>query len=96
MPEDFIVVSSRFNDGVEGYWVTGQLRVAGDEGDQPVSVAVAIGWAATEDAALAAVEQLEPDRGRRRRPQAPRSRSPAGSSRTRGRCFRRAAPIRRR
>ena len=28
VPEDFIVVSSRFNDGVEGYWVTGQLRVA--------------------------------------------------------------------
>ena len=24
---DFLVVSSRFNDGQEGYWVTGQLRV---------------------------------------------------------------------
>ena len=51
-PEDFIVVSSRFNDDVEGYWVTGQLRVADDTAGQPVSVAVAIGWAATEDEAL--------------------------------------------
>ncbi len=59
VPGDFIVVSSRFNDGVEGYWVTGQLRVADDQGAQPTSVAVAIGWAATEDEALAAVDQLE-------------------------------------
>ena len=58
VPEDFIVVSSRFNDGVEGYWVTGQLRVADPE---PVSVAVAIGWAATEDDALAAIDQLNQD-----------------------------------
>jgi cytochrome oxidase assembly protein ShyY1 len=58
VPGDFIVVSSRFNDGTEGYWVTGQLRVAG-EGVAPVSVAVAIGWAATEDDALAAVDELE-------------------------------------
>ena len=27
IPGDFLIVSSRFNDGVEGYWVTGQLRV---------------------------------------------------------------------
>jgi len=59
VPGDFIVVSSRFNDGVEGYWVTGQLRVAGEEGVQPTSVAVAIGWAATEDDALASVDLLE-------------------------------------
>ncbi|SFR94858.1 SURF1 family protein [Microbacterium sp. cf046] len=59
VPEDFIVVSSRYNDGVEGYWVTGQLRVAGEEDGQPVSVAVAIGWAATPAEAQAAVEQLE-------------------------------------
>jgi len=25
--DDFLVVSSRYNDGVAGYWVTGQLRV---------------------------------------------------------------------
>jgi cytochrome oxidase assembly protein ShyY1 len=59
VPGDFIVVASRFNDGVEGYWVTGQLRVAGDEGDPPTSVAVALGWAPTADEAAAAVERLE-------------------------------------
>ena len=61
VPDDFVVVSSRFNDGVEGYWVTGQLRVAGDTDAQPVSVAVALGWAATEDDALAAVDELNRD-----------------------------------
>ena len=61
MPGDFIVVSSRFNDGVEGYWVTGQLRVTNDQAAQPTSVAVAIGWAATQDDALAAIDQLNQD-----------------------------------
>ena len=41
--------------------MTGQLRVADDAGAQPVSVAVAIGWAATEADALAAVDQLNQD-----------------------------------
>jgi cytochrome oxidase assembly protein ShyY1 len=54
--DDFLVVSSRFNDGVEGYWVTGQLRL--DEVTTPTSIAVALGW--TRDAASAerAVEAL--------------------------------------
>ncbi|MFD4959527.1 SURF1 family protein [Microbacterium sp. NPDC058389] len=58
---DFLVVESRYNDGVEGYWVTGQLRLDDGETDVagPVSVAVALGWAETEDAAHAAVERLE-------------------------------------
>ncbi|WP_137844296.1 SURF1 family cytochrome oxidase biogenesis protein [Microbacterium sp. 2FI] len=55
--EDFLIVSSRFNDGVEGYWVTGQLRL--DDTATPTSVAVAIGWAETEAEALAAVERLD-------------------------------------
>ncbi len=59
VPGDFIIVSSRFNDGVEGYWVTGQLRLAGTELAEPTSVAVAIGWAATEDEARAAIDRLE-------------------------------------
>jgi hypothetical protein len=54
---DFLIVESRFNDGVEGYWVTGQLRLSATE--QPTSLAVALGWAATEDEALAAIERLE-------------------------------------
>jgi len=53
VPEDFLVVSGRFNDGVEGYWVTGQLRVA-----ERTAIAVAIGWAPDLATADAAVEEL--------------------------------------
>ena len=49
IPGDFLLVESRLNDGVEGYWVTGQLRLTGTEA--PTSLAVAIGWAQTPDAA---------------------------------------------
>lgn len=51
---DFLVVSSRYNDDVEGYWVTGQLRVA-----DGVSIAVALGWAQEQDDADAAARALE-------------------------------------
>ncbi|MDY0910428.1 SURF1 family cytochrome oxidase biogenesis protein [Microbacterium sp. CFBP9034] len=57
VPGDFLLVASRFNDDVEGYWVTGQLRIA--DPASRVSVAVALGWAETEEEALAAVERLE-------------------------------------
>ncbi|MFE1645805.1 SURF1 family protein [Microbacterium sp. P01] len=60
--DDFLVVASRFNDDVEGYWVTGQLRITpGTIGDttQPTSLAVAIGWAPSEARALAAAEELQ-------------------------------------
>jgi hypothetical protein len=62
--EDFLVVGSRFNDGAPGYWVTGQLRLwdgaAGfDESDEPVSLAVAVGWAPTLEEAEAAASDLE-------------------------------------
>ena len=61
VPEDFVIVQSRFNDGVEGYWVTGQLRIdpTRTETSAPTSVAVALGWAATEEDARAAIEKLE-------------------------------------
>ena len=52
--DDFLIVSSRFNDDVEGYWVTGQLRVA-----DRTSIAVAIGWAPDLETADAAVSKLE-------------------------------------
>lgn len=51
---DFLVVSSRFNDGAEGYWVTGQLRV-----DERTSIAVATGWVADRETADAAASALE-------------------------------------
>jgi len=60
---DFLVVSSRFNDGVEGYWVTGQLRLWEPAGSlaparPPVSLAVAIAWAPTRESADAAAAEL--------------------------------------
>ncbi|MCC2033916.1 SURF1 family cytochrome oxidase biogenesis protein [Microbacterium allomyrinae] len=57
VPGDFLLVESRYNDGVEGYWVTGQLRL--DTTETPTSVAVALGWAASEAEALEAVDRLE-------------------------------------
>ncbi|WP_203582364.1 SURF1 family cytochrome oxidase biogenesis protein [Microbacterium hibisci] len=61
VPGDFLIVEGRFNDGVEGHWVTGQLRINPSESgtDAPTSVAVALGWAATEADARAAIEELE-------------------------------------
>ncbi|MFJ4253329.1 SURF1 family protein [Microbacterium sp. NPDC090003] len=53
VPGDFLVVSQRYNDGVEGYWVTGQLRVA-----ERTSIAVAIGWAPDRESADAAIDEL--------------------------------------
>lgn len=50
--DNFLVVTDRVNDGVEGYWVTGRLVVDG------ASLATAIGWAATEDDAEEAVAEL--------------------------------------
>lgn len=58
---DFLIVSSRFNGGVEGYWVTGQLRVA--DAMVPTSIAVALGWAADLSAAEAAAKRLAADAG---------------------------------
>src|SRR5690606_29577871 len=52
--EDFIVVSSRFNDGVEGFWATGQLRIA-----ERTSLAVALGWVPDRQSADAAVSALK-------------------------------------
>ncbi|HWS52284.1 MAG TPA: SURF1 family cytochrome oxidase biogenesis protein, partial [Microbacterium sp.] len=56
VPDDFLVVSQRFNDDAEGYWVTGQLRVA-----EHTSIAVALGWAPDRQTADAAIEQLNSD-----------------------------------
>ena len=62
--EDFLVVESRYNDGAPGYWVTGQLRLWDgaspfDADAEPVSLAVAIGWAPTLEEAEDAASALE-------------------------------------
>ena len=57
VPGDFIVVSSRFDDGVEGYWVTGQFRLA--VYPESRSIAVALGWTESREEADAAVASLD-------------------------------------
>lgn len=57
VPDDFIVVSSRYDDGAEGFWVTGQLRVA--DTATPTSIAVALGWTASREEAEAAAASME-------------------------------------
>jgi surfeit locus 1 family protein len=62
VPDDFIVVSSRFNDNVQGYWVTGQLRLTDASSGltgKPVSLAVAVGWTDSLDQARAAASALQ-------------------------------------
>jgi hypothetical protein len=59
IPEDFILVAGRYNDGVAGYWVTAQLRR--DDTTEPTSIAVALGWAATEEEAQDAASALDAD-----------------------------------
>ncbi len=60
VPGDFLVVSSRYNDGVAGYWVTGQLRV---DTTEPTSLAVAIGWSDDRQVADDAASALNDDPG---------------------------------
>jgi surfeit locus 1 family protein len=57
LPDDYIVVTNRVNDGVTGFWVTGQFRLDGTS--TPTSLAVAIGWAPTQQKADAAVAALK-------------------------------------
>lgn len=52
-PDDFLIVSQRLNDDVEGFWITGRL-----ETEDGASLATAIGWAPDRDAADAAVAEL--------------------------------------
>lgn len=57
IPGDFLVVTSRYNDNVLGYWVTGQLRVS--DAAEPASLAVAVGWTADRATADAAAARLD-------------------------------------
>lgn len=52
-PDDFLVLSERFDEGEEGFWVTGRF-----ETEEGASLAVAIGWAETRDEADAAARSL--------------------------------------
>lgn len=61
VPNDYIVLTGRLNDGDPGYWVVGHLVSsddATDEANAGASLAVALGWAATEEDAASAISDL--------------------------------------
>jgi surfeit locus 1 family protein len=54
---DYVVIGERLNGGVAGYWVVGHFLVDDD------SLAVALGWAPSRDAATRAIAELPPQVG---------------------------------
>ncbi|MHA6669973.1 SURF1 family cytochrome oxidase biogenesis protein [Homoserinimonas sp. A447] len=56
VPGDFMVLEKRLNDGDEGYWVIGHLATDGEAG-----LAVALGWAESEQRAADALALLDED-----------------------------------
>jgi len=54
IPGDYSVLSDRINTSDPGFWVVGHAVV-----ENGASLAVALGWAATADAASAAIDELE-------------------------------------
>ena len=59
VPGDWVVLSGRINQGEAGYWVVGHLLVDQAQDAAPLSLAVALGWSATEEGATSAVDDLE-------------------------------------
>lgn len=53
VPGDYLVLSERYNNGVEGFWVVGHLTTANGAG-----VAVGLGWAETRADASTVVQAL--------------------------------------
>lgn len=51
VPQDTVIAGDRLNDGRRGWWVVGHVEVDAPQGAQ---LAVALGWAPTEEAARAA------------------------------------------
>jgi len=51
---DFLVLGGRYNGGVEGYWLVGHFETDPASGD--AALAVALGWAETEEAASSVVD----------------------------------------
>lgn len=54
VPDDYVVLSDRINVSGPGYWVVGHAVAANG-----ASLAVAVGWAETPDAAAAAIRALQ-------------------------------------
>ncbi|RLP77563.1 SURF1 family protein [Mycetocola tolaasinivorans] len=55
VPGDYVILGTRLNGDVKGFWVTGHFRV---DGAQPASMAVALGWAPTRADAQGIVDRL--------------------------------------
>jgi len=60
LPDEYLVLSGRLNDGVAGYWVVGHL-LSNDSGTAAPSLAVALGWSASEKGAASAMKKLDAD-----------------------------------
>ena len=61
VPNDYVVLTGRLNEGTAGYWVVGHLVStddATDEANAGASLAVALGWAASEEEAASAISEL--------------------------------------
>lgn len=56
VPDDYLVLSDRLNQGASGYWVVGHAVT-----EAGASLAVAVGWAATDDDARSAIVALSSD-----------------------------------
>jgi len=61
LPDEYLVLSGRLNDGVAGYWVVGHLLTAEAEEAGAPSLAVALGWSESAAAAASAVDSLDND-----------------------------------
>jgi surfeit locus 1 family protein len=60
LPDEYLVLSGRLNDGVAGYWVVGHL-LTGDADSETASLAVALGWSSSAGDAASAVKTLNGD-----------------------------------
>jgi cytochrome oxidase assembly protein ShyY1 len=59
VPDSFVVLSGRSNQGTSGFWVTAEFltTVTGTTDATSPALAVALGWAPTEEAAASAISQ---------------------------------------
>ena len=59
VPGDSVILADRLVESDRGYWVVAHAVVSGGATGDGASIAVALGWAADEDAAAAAIAEFE-------------------------------------
>ena len=59
LADECVVLSGRLHEGVAGFWVVGHVRQQAPAAEPGPSIAVALGWAPTEEAAQSAISRLE-------------------------------------